>query len=149
MTLKVLLLEDLLDAGADIKSAIESTGDYQLIWGLGASDADARTIELIAPDQSENQYHQLSDFDIAFVDHELYGHFTGAELVELLRAAGVVTVGISAKANLNGDMLHAGANMTIPKHNLAQAIRYGEIDIVEVVETFCDSVGIGEDLSWL
>jgi hypothetical protein len=149
MTIKVLLLEDLVDAGADIKSAIESAGDFRLVWGLGASEADASTIELIAPDQSGTQHHQLSDFDIAFVDHELDGHFTGAELVTLLRAAGVVTVGISAKANLNGDMSSAGANMTFPKHDLAQAIYYGQIDIVEVVETFCDSVFIGEDLSWL
>jgi hypothetical protein len=149
MTIKVLLLEDLLDAGADIKFAIESAGDFQLVWGLGASEADGTTIEIIAPDQSKTQHFRLDDFDIAFVDHELDGSYTGAELVALLRASGVVTVGISAKANLNGDMSSAGANMTILKHDLAPSIRYYDFDINEVFETFCDSVGIGEDLSSL
>ncbi len=148
MPMNILLIEDLAEPAQDIIDALK-TQNCEVVWISGVDEINHQTFyaefEGISGQGETLQHLDLRHFDIALIDFEIDGAYHGGELVSPLRKSGVVCVGISAKANLNGEIMAAGAHLSVPKHALADQIRYGQFDLEEVVETFSTDTGIPDE----
>ncbi len=138
--MKILLIEDLTAPAKDIINAFDSPSPHEIVWITGVqSIVNNRSylgFEGIEGETRDNIDLELRQFKLAFVDSELDGQYDGAQLIGPLRRAGVVCVGISAKPDLNGRMMEEGAHTCLPKHALAEQLKYGLFEIDDVVSTF-------------
>ncbi len=138
--MRILLIEDLEAPAIEIQRLLATQAADQVTWIKGVCEiSDSRRhhlFEAIEGHSSNTISLDLDEFSLAFIDNELEGNFNGHELIRPLRRAGIVCVGISAKSELNGRMMEAGAHCCMPKHALADQLKYGHFDIDEVVSTF-------------
>ncbi len=105
---EVLLVEDSPYFGKAIKQALEEQGS-KVTWLAGAKDTEAlKSGMALAPDGHVVSVH-LERFKAAFVDGDLTGKVTGADVVEQLSAEHVASVGISSQPVMNKEMLDHGA----------------------------------------
>ncbi len=104
----VLLVEDSPFFGTALKETLEKQGN-RVTWVTGAEDVNALKAGMVtAPNGSAVPVH-LERFQAAFVDGDLAGKVTGAQVVERLTAEHVASVGISSQHGMNAEMLKEGA----------------------------------------
>lgn len=146
--MRVLLIEDLAEPAQDIIAALNDLG-CDVSWITGVVDISTHKFfdefDGIAGSANGAEQLDLRDFHIALLDFEIEGSYNGSELVHSLRKSGVVCVGISAKADLNGEIMAAGAHLSVPKHVIADQLRYRQLDLDEIFETYSTDTGIPDE----
>lgn len=113
--MKILLIEDSVSMGKAIKALLETQGHVvQWIVGLRSVSADSsNAIGIDEADQDDQVTPQ--EIDVAFVDGQLAGKFTGPQVVSFLAANSVPCLGISTQSDLNQEMVALGAKLGLKK----------------------------------
>lgn len=113
--MKILLIEDSVSMGKAIKALLETQGHVvQWITGLRSVSADSsNAIGIDEADQDDQVTPQ--SIDVAFVDGQLAGQFTGPQVVSFLAANSVPCLGISTQPDLNQEMVTHGAKLGLKK----------------------------------
>ncbi len=113
--MKILLVEDSVSMGKAIKTLLETQGHVvQWIVGLRSVSADSsNAIGIDEADQDDQVTPQ--EIDVAFVDGQLAGEFTGPQVVSFLAANSVPCLGISTQPDLNIEMVALGAKLGLKK----------------------------------
>lgn len=104
----VLLVEDSPFFGTAIKETLERQGN-RVTWVTGAEDVNALKAGLATAPNGHVVPVHLERFQAAFVDGDLAGKVTGAQVVERLSAEHVASVGISSQKAMNLEMIKEGA----------------------------------------
>lgn len=125
---KVLLVEDDLTKGANIKAALEAKG-HEVVWILGIVRGSRQSFETHTPEGGTGVI-QLADFQIALVDGILKGHHSdGKKLIRPLLQNNIVCIGISGEGEHNPGLIAAGAASGIPKEDVVGALAAGTLDL--------------------
>ncbi len=113
--MKILLIVDSVSMGKAIKALLETQGHVvQWIVGLRSVSADSsNAIGIDEADQDDQVTPQ--EIDVAFVDGQLAGEFTGPQVVSFLAANSVPCLGISTQSDLNQEMVALGAKLGLKK----------------------------------
>lgn len=127
----VLLVEDSPIFGSAIKETLEKQGN-RVTWVTGAKDVKALKAGVVTtPDGSAVPMH-FDRFQAAFVDGDLIGNVTGAQVVEKLSAQHVASVGISSQPAMNVEMLKEGAVAAGLKPSVFGALFNREITVAGI-----------------
>ena len=113
--MKILLIEDSVSMGKAIKALLETQG-HVVQWIVGLRSVSADSSNAIGIDEAE-QDDQVTpqEIDVAFVDGQLAGEFTGPQVVSFLAANSVPCLGISTQSDLNQEMVALGAKLGLKK----------------------------------
>lgn len=113
--MKILLIEDSVSMGKAIKALLEAQGHVvQWIVGLRSVSADSSNATGIDEADEDDQVTP-QEIDVAFVDGQLAGEFTGPQVVSFLAANSVPCLGISTQSDLNQEMVALGAKLGLKK----------------------------------
>ncbi len=105
---EVILFEDSPFFGSAMKETLEQQGN-KVTWVTGADDLKALDAGVATVHGGKHVPVHLERFQAAFVDGDLKGGITGAEVVHRLTAEHVTSVGISSQLGPNADMIKEGA----------------------------------------
>lgn len=113
--MKILLVEDSISMGKAIKMLLEKQG-HVVQWIVGLRSVSSDTSNAIGIDEAD-QDDQVTpqEIDVAFVDGQLEGEFTGPQVVSFLAANSVLCLGISTQSDLNQEMVTLGAKLGLKK----------------------------------
>ncbi len=113
--MKILLVEDSVSMGKAIKTLLEAQGHVvQWIIGLRTVAEDSSNATGIDEADQDDQVTP-QEFDVAFVDGQLAGQFTGPQVVTFLSHNCVPCLGISTQSDLNQEMVDLGAKLGLKK----------------------------------
>lgn len=105
---EVILFEDSPFFGSAMKETLEQQGN-RVTWVTGADNLKALDAGVATVNGGKHIPVHLERFQAAFVDGDLKGGITGAEVVHRLTAEHVTSVGISSQLGANADMIKEGA----------------------------------------
>lgn len=124
----VLLVEDSAMFGNAFKETLESQGN-RVTWVTGAEDLKALKAGIATGPSGQPVPVHLERYRAAFVDGDLAGKVTGAQVVERLTAQHVASVGISSQPTMNAAMLKEGAIAADLKPSVFGALVNKEISV--------------------
>lgn len=130
---EVLLVEDSPYFGAAIKETLETQGS-KVTWLAGADDAKAFKAGIGLGPDGKSVTVPLDRFKTAFVDGDLAGKITGAEVVEGLTAKHITSVGISSQPTMNAEMLKQGAVAAGLKPSVFGALVNKDVTVAGVIK---------------
>ena len=113
--MKILLIEDSVSMGKAIQTLLAAQGHVvQWIIGLRSVSVDCKNAIGIKEGDEDDQVTP-QDIDVAFVDGQLAGDFTGPQVVSFLAHNRVPCLGISTQSDLNQEMVDLGAKLGLKK----------------------------------
>lgn len=129
----VLLVEDSPYFGTAIKETLEQQGN-RVTWVTGAEDLKALKAGMATAPNGQAVPVHLERFRAAFVDGDLAGKVTGAQVVERLTAEHVASVGISSMPTMNAAMIKEGAIAAGLKPSVFGALVNKEISVAGILK---------------
>lgn len=129
----VLLVEDSAMFGNAFKETLEQQGN-RVTWVTGAEDLTALKAGIATGPGGKPVPVQLDRFQAAFVDGDLAGKVTGAQVVERLTAQHVASVGISSQPTMNAAMLKEGAIAADLKPSVFGALVNKEVSVKGILK---------------
>lgn len=130
---EVLLVEDSPIFGSAIKQTLEKQGN-RVTWVTGAEDVNALKAGVVTTPTGRAVPMHLERFQAAFVDGDLIGKVSGAQVVEKLSAQHVASVGISSQPPMNAEMVKAGAVAAGLKPSVFGALFNKEITVAGILK---------------
>lgn len=136
--MKILLIEDSVSMGKAIKTLLETQG-HVVQWIIGLRSVSADSSNAIGIDEAD-QDDQVTpqSIDVAFVDGQLAGQFTGPQVVSFLAANSVPCLGISTQSDLNQEMVTLGAKLGLKKPVAFVALVAGLLTPELLLNVFAD-----------
>lgn len=125
---EVILFEDSPWFGNAMKQTLERQGN-RVTWVTGADDLKALDAGVATVHGGKHIPVKLDRFQAAFVDGDLKGGISGAQVVHRLSAERVASVGISSQLSMNAEMLKEGAIAAGVKPSVFGALVNREISV--------------------
>ena len=130
---EVLLVEDSPFFAAAFRETLEAQGN-KVTTIAGAENVNALRAGIGLGADGKAVQVPLSRFNAAFVDGDLAGNVTGAQVVERLAAKHISSVGISSQPSMNKEMLEQGAVAAGLKPSVFGALVNKDISVAGVLK---------------